>query len=182
MEQDSALSLDLALNSTGTFSLCWEGFGISSKLLLVWAKTCTLCGGNCFWGKHGLGPPLQAALPWGGDPGCWGDTWQPSGKVTASCRGLLPCTAEGAPWEPLWLRLHPHPLCPSAPRVLCPLGSQPSAPGIRGLLRDLTQLRGGRKDLGHPSPFLSSGVLQLQVTPHSQRGQGYQWCSQRSRI
>lgn len=49
MEQDSALSLDLALNST--FSLCWEGFGISSKLLLIWAKTCTLF----VWGELTLG-------------------------------------------------------------------------------------------------------------------------------
>lgn len=87
------MSLDSALNSTSIFSLCW-------KLLVVWPKTCTLLvWGNCFWGKHGLGPPLQAAVPWGGGSGCWGDTWQPSGKVTASCHGLLPCTAEEAPWE-----------------------------------------------------------------------------------
>lgn len=71
---------------------------------------------------------------------------------------------------------------PPAPRVLCPLGSQPSAPGIWGLLRDLTQPRGRRKDLRHPSPSLCLGVLQLQVPPHSGRGQGYQLRSQRGRI
>lgn len=85
-----------------------------------------------------------------------------------------PLYSKGGPVGAPRLRLHPHPLCPSppAPRVLCPLGSQPSAPGIWGLLRDLTQPRGGRRDLEHPSPSLSLGVFQLQVTPHSQGSRG----------